>query len=313
VGGDAIGSVAAGGDVADADAAGDAGAVVAASGDTVGGDAAGGDAAGADAMGSAAAMCNPAGADAASADAAGCDAMACVAADATAAAGDASGAACADVAGADVAGGDVAGSAEARGEVAGGNPTGTDAAACVAELRVAALIGATVGFVVFWDALLDGVEMAATVSRFDTLDGRGDDFEGFASSTGRFGLAGAPAGLAGAGRGGCKCSLARSSFSGSMRSSEADSPGRDPADCGSPAAADVVSPPTARDSLDGNASRGVSTGRSGRSGSGSGSGRDLESIMCEYDLRQTRPRSCNGGRRKPTCPLTDRTRPFRES
>jgi hypothetical protein len=111
----------------------------------------------------------------------------------------------------------------------------------------------------------------------------------------------------------CGGSLARRSSSGSMRSSPEASSGLGvgpDAAAGGGAAGGTPTLSPARGSLDPSASRGISTGRSGR---GSGSGRDLGSIMYGGELRQSRRRSCNERASKPTRRLTDRSASLLES
>jgi hypothetical protein len=176
-----------------------------------------------------------------------------------------------------------------------------------------ALVFAAIGFGVLEGAVV-GVLVAAGV-------GCGEIDAGLGGTAGRTGICGgvrvlspsrlriSEGALAAAGLVICGGSLARRSSSGSMRSSPSpEAPtgpdGAPDAAAGAGAAEGAPTPSLAHGSLNASPSRGVSTGRSG---SGSGRGRDLGSIMYEGDLRQSRRRSCNVRASKPTRRLTDRS------
>jgi diguanylate cyclase (GGDEF)-like protein len=172
-------------------------------------------------------------------------------------------------------GGGVDDAATAGGGITG-NTTGGDTRVGVVALSVASVAFAAAGFAMPRDVPAGAVLMGDTVAGADAV---------FEARAGREGFPGLLAfGAGGVGLGGCGGSLARRSFSGSMRSSSGASP------LGAAAGAAVggtLERSPAGGSLGASASRGASTGKSGRgSGNGSASGRDLESIISGCDLRQ---------------------------
>ena len=177
----------------------------------------------------------------------------------------------ADALGGDAVDGEVAAAGDTTSDGMSGNTTGGEATATVSLRSGVSLIAAPVGFVAPRGVLAGVLEADGTAAGAEAA------FEA------RIGRGGFPGTLAlGAGLGGCGGSLARRSFSGSMRSSSGACPWGAAAGAGSER-------PLARGgcSLGASASSGASTGKSGRgSGSGSGSGRDLESIVFGWDLRQ---------------------------
>jgi hypothetical protein len=183
--------------------------------------------------------------------------------------------------------------------------------------------GVGAGFTVRLFAAIGLVVLEGAVPEVLAADGVGcgDVDAGFEGVAGRNGICGgvrvpslsrlrfSEAALTAAGLVTCGGSLARRSSSGSMRSSPEASPGPDVgAGDGAAGVAPTLSP--ARGSLHASASRGISTGRSGR---GSRSERDLGSIMYGGELRQSRRRSCNERASKPTRRLTDRSASLLES